>query len=80
MAISNKFLLILFVLLLSMFSCEKESQKPKTVPMVKTGEATGITSNSAILSGEVTSDGKGSVTERGFTLGQAANPDLSGTR
>ena len=80
MAISNKFLLILCVLLLSIFSCEKENQKPKTVPSVKTGEATGITSNSAILSGEVTSDGKGSVTERGFTLGQAANPDLSGTR
>ena len=70
----------LFAVLLLVASCEKDNQKPKSVPTVKTGEVTAISSIGASFSGEVTSDGRASATERGFVLGQAANPDLSGTR
>ena len=51
-----------------------------TSPNVTTGIITSITSNSAICSGNVTSDGGSSIIERGICYGPAANPNITGTK
>lgn len=46
-------------------------------PTVVTDTVSGVTTYSAIFSGEVTSDGGSPVTEQGFVYGTDANPDVS---
>jgi uncharacterized protein (TIGR02145 family) len=49
------------------------------VPAVNTTNATGITSNAAIIGGNVTHDGGTPVTARGVAYGTSATPTTSGT-
>ena len=49
-------------------------------PMVSTVEITGVTSSTATVSAEVTSDGGDSVTERGIYYGTSPNPASTGTK
>jgi len=49
------------------------------IPTVTTSSATGITSNSATLGGDVTLGGGSTVTSRGVAYGLTSNPTTSGT-
>lgn len=64
---------------LSMISCSEEA-KPKTAPVVLTGEISGISANGALVSGQVVSDGGSAVTERGVVLGSSADPTTADTK
>lgn len=57
---------LLIVTAVSFSQCGDDNEKPKTVPDVITGTATGITDVSVTLHGEVSGDGNSTVTERGF--------------
>jgi len=50
------------------------------LPRVSTNEATSISETTALLNGNVTSDGGGDVTERGFYYGTSADPSETGSR
>lgn len=50
------------------------------LPTVATVTASGITSNSATLGGNITADGGTSVTERGVVYGTTANPTTANTK
>ncbi len=47
-------------------SCNKDDDKPKTIPEVTTFDATDITTTTASVTGEITNDGNASITESGF--------------
>lgn len=47
---------------------------------VLTNAATSVTTTSAVGNGNITSDGGGAVTERGFAYGTTANPTTAGTK
>jgi hypothetical protein len=66
-------LLLLTVGLTGVFlsSCE-DDEKPKTVPVVTTGTVTEITTTTATLSGEITSNGNAEVTVTGFVYSSIA--------
>ncbi len=51
-----------------------------TIPTVTTANASDITTNSATVGGDVTSDGGATVTERGVYWGTSANPETNGTK
>jgi uncharacterized protein (TIGR02145 family) len=56
--------------------CVKDPQGQIVLPLVSTGEATEIATNSALGAGEVVSDGFGEVTSRGLVWGTNENPDI----
>jgi uncharacterized protein (TIGR02145 family) len=57
-------------------SCDEEV----TPPRVLTGSADKITGNSATLSGQILSDGGGSIKERGFLIGKSFNLTFNDTK
>jgi len=57
---------LLFLAFFSFTACHKTPVNPGTEPVVKTGTASQVTKNSAVVSGEVTNDGGHAVTEKGF--------------
>lgn len=52
----------------------------KSSPTVSTSAATKITSTSALVGGNVTSDGNAPVIERGVFWGTSSNPEISGSK
>lgn len=69
-------LLSTLVLLFStmIFSCEKEEDNTKNLPVVETGTISNINFNSAIVIGTVTSEGATAVTKKGIVYGTSPNP------
>jgi len=55
-------------------SCKKDN---KTLPIITTNEITGITTNSAISGGNISSDGGAKVTERGVCWDILSNPSTA---
>ncbi len=47
-------------------SCNKDDDKPKTIPEVTTFDATDVTTTTATVTAEITSDGNTRITESGF--------------
>lgn len=60
-------------------SCSEEA-RPKTVPLVTTGEISGIGFDAATVAGEVVSDGNQTVAERGIVAGIQAQPTIADTK
>lgn len=50
---------------------------PTTLPVVITGSVTDLGENSSVVSGEVTSDGNGDITQRGVVYSLNTNPDFT---
>lgn len=67
--------LYLFVVLFSFSSCQKEK-----LPSVITHAASEVTSVSAVVAGDVVSDGGASVTVRGFAWGTDPQPEVSNNK
>jgi len=72
----------LLIILILMISCGGDNGNPVPVstPSVVTGEITEITLSSAIISGEVTSDGNGAITERGVVIRATPDPTIADTK
>jgi len=65
---------VLFLAFFSFTGCHKTPINPGTEPTVKTGAASQITKTSAVISGEVISDGGSTVTERGVFFSSNGSP------
>lgn len=52
----------------------------KSVPTVTTNSSSNVTNNSAVLGGNVTSDGNATVTERGVVYGLSQSPTITDTK
>lgn len=72
----------LFFLFLFLFGCSSDSDSPEQeviiieLPSVTTGSATNVTTNSVEVNGNVTNDGGGQVTARGFVWDTSSIPTL----
>lgn len=73
-----KELAIFIVVITFLVGCTKE-QKIET-PTVSTINATSITTNTAVLGGNITKDGGATVTERGLYIGLNSDPVLGGEK
>ena len=70
------------VLMLSLLGCggDDGNTLPVTTPSVVTRDITDITTGSAVVSGEVTSDGNGKVIERGVVIRSSPDPTTADTK
>lgn len=74
------FSLIGWLILSLVWSGCKDEVKPTSMPVVVTGEVSGVTALAANVSGQVISDGNLPVTERGIVLSESADPTTSATK
>jgi hypothetical protein len=76
----------LVFLFLILFSCSSDSDNPEEevivieLPSVTTGSATNTTTNSIEINGNVTNDGGGQVTARGFVWDTSSTPTLDNNK
>jgi uncharacterized protein (TIGR02145 family) len=60
--------------------CIKDGSTGVTIPAVSSSTITNITSTTATVGGNVTSDGNGTITERGVYWSTSQNPETTGTK
>ena len=71
---------LMFIPVFFLLKCKQEEPKPTTLAIVSTGEITEITSVSAKVSAQVTSDGNLGVIDRGIAISTKADPTISDYR
>lgn len=64
-------------MLLTLAGCSKDEESKNIAPSVTTNEVSDITHSSAIINGNITSDGGPGITARGFVWNNSPNPTLS---
>ncbi len=72
------FSLIILLNIVFIYSCKED--EPTIAPTAVTGTVSAITSNSANVDGQITSDGNSDVTERGIVYGTTSNPTVSNNK
>ncbi len=70
-------LVFLLIILVTLNNCKKEE---KSLPVLITVPATGVTTTTALIGGQIAYDGGAEITERGVCWGTEPNPDKSGSK